>query len=54
MKEENVLSKVEIEKELTDLIGWHYENNTLTKKFVFPDFLNAIKFIDDLVPYFEK
>jgi 4a-hydroxytetrahydrobiopterin dehydratase len=39
------LSKQQIEKELEQLDGWSFEDDTITKEFSFPDFKEAMSFM---------
>lgn len=39
------LNKEQIEKELQDLEGWSFENDTIQKEFSFPDFKEALSFM---------
>ena len=48
------LAKEELSKVLQQLPGWAAENNQLTKEFKFKDFVEAIGFINRLVPFFEN
>ena len=35
-------------------MDWKTENNNLVKEFVFPDFVQAVKFVNQIVPISEK
>lgn len=39
------LSEEQIEKELENLDGWSFEDDTITKDFSFPDFKEAMSFM---------
>ena len=47
------LTPEEIETVLQRLPGWRADDNKLRKEFKFKGFVDAIGFIDRLVPYFE-
>ena len=54
MKENIVLPKIEIARELKKLPGWKYQNGKLAKEFNFKDFAASVDFINKLLPFFEK
>lgn len=49
-----ILSGEEIAEDLRRLPGWEYKDNKISKQYEFNDFLDALAFINDLAPYFEK
>ena len=44
------LSITESEQKLKSLSGWRLEGNEIKKQFVFPGFLEAVRFVDRLAP----
>lgn len=54
MKKIKILSQAEINKELDNLPGWEQKNDKIIKQFELKDFMNAINFVYQLAPSFEK
>ena len=44
------LSNTEIEQQIKGLTGWTREGETITKRYTFGDFPEAVAFVDRLVP----
>jgi 4a-hydroxytetrahydrobiopterin dehydratase len=49
-----ILDKDEIEIALSDLPGWKYEDDKISKEFLFTDFVDSLNFINGLLGYFER
>ncbi len=54
MDKPNILSAEEIQASLTELNGWEYKDDKISKKFEFNDFVDGLGFINTLAPYFEE
>lgn len=48
------LLEEDIKAKLKDLPGWQYADDKIFKQIVFADFLDALKFVDEMAPYFES
>lgn len=49
-----VLNKEEINRKLTEITGWSFENNQIWKEFQFKDFVEALAFVNKLGEQAEK
>ena len=49
-----ILTKEEIDNYLKQLPGWTYNNDKISKEFVFKDFPSVIDFIQKLTPHFQE
>jgi 4a-hydroxytetrahydrobiopterin dehydratase len=54
MEKPQVLTPQEIDVVLQRLPGWIVEDAKITKSFDFKDFIEALSFLNRLVPYFEQ
>lgn len=48
------LTTAELERLLQRLPGWTIEHDQLTRQFRFTDFVEAVGFVNRLVPFFEQ
>ena len=49
-----ILTQAEIDKELRDLSSWEQKGDNIQKQFEFESFMDAINFIYNLAPTFER
>ena len=49
-----LLSRDDIEKGLTSLYDWKYENKSITKSFAFNSYLDGISFVNKIAEIAEK
>ena len=49
-----ILSEEEIQEKLKEFPGWKYENNKISKEFVFRTFLDGLDLVNKLAPFCEK
>lgn len=49
-----IYSSAEITKKLKDLPGWKFAKNKIFKEFAFADFMDSLRFVVKLAPFFEK
>ena len=49
-----LLSRDDIEKGLTSLYDWKYENKSITKSFAFGSYLDGISFVNKIAEIAEK
>lgn len=53
MEKPNILSQEEITEKLSELPGWQFAEDKISKQFEFNDFMDALNFINQLAPFFE-
>ncbi len=53
MDKPNVLTKDEIKKELQHLPGWGFKDDKIFKEYKLPGFMEALRFVNELAPFFE-
>lgn len=53
MEDLKILTKEEIDNYLKQLPGWIYNNDKISKEYVFKDFPTVISFIQKLTPHFQ-
>lgn len=49
-----ILSPKNIERELSNLPGWEFLGNKISKQYKFKDFMDSLSFINQLAPFFEN
>ena len=49
-----LLSKDDIEKGLTSLYAWKYDNKSIRKTYLFNAYINGIKFVNEIAKISEK
>lgn len=54
MENPNILTEDQIKQALSDLPGWKFENDKLSKEFAFADFVGSLSFINRLVASFQE
>ncbi len=54
MKKPIILTSKEIKLKLKKLSGWKFADNKISKQFKFKDFMDSLKFVKKLAPYFES
>src|SRR5262245_32115660 len=53
MEKPQALGETQIQNALSDLPGWAYDDNKISKEFEFKDFVDSLSFINSLATYFE-
>jgi len=54
MNDKMPLSATEIEEKLSEVRGWKYADNKISKEFKFPGFMPVVNFINQLAPFCEE
>jgi len=54
MIDTEILSQEQIHEELKKLPGWLYQNDKLSKEFLFNDFMDSLGFVNALAPFCES
>ncbi len=54
MEDLKILTKEEIDNYLKQLPGWTYNNDKISKEYVFKDFPSVINFIQKLTQHFQE
>jgi|SRR3989344_6422426 len=54
MSQSIILSTEEIERELKTMPGWEHKDNKISKQFAFKDFMDSLRFVNQLAPFCEE